>query len=103
MVAVENAASIVANKYQADPIKEMMRRGMSELTGGTWAESWRQFFQPGDVTNSCDFNHFWSPHQNGANFLFADGSVHFLPYSARPIMKALATRSGGEVVDLSKY
>jgi prepilin-type N-terminal cleavage/methylation domain-containing protein/prepilin-type processing-associated H-X9-DG protein len=61
------------------------------------------YFQPGDVTNSCDFNHFWSPHQNGANFLFADGSVHFLPYSARPIMKALATRSGGEVVDLSKY
>src|SRR5215472_11297543 len=49
VVAVENAASIVANKYQAEPIREMMRRGMSELTGGTWAEAWRQFFQPGDV------------------------------------------------------
>src|SRR5215472_4530393 len=49
VVAVEDAASIVANKYQAEAIREMMRRGMSELTGGTWAESWRQFFQPGDV------------------------------------------------------
>src|SRR5205809_7345795 len=52
VVAVENAASIVANKYQAEPIREMMRRGMSELTGGAWAEAWRQFFQPGDVGRS---------------------------------------------------
>ena len=52
VVAVEDAASIVANKYQAEPIREMMRRGMSELTGGTWAEAWRQFFQPGDVVGS---------------------------------------------------
>src|SRR5689334_21257344 len=49
VVTVEDAASIVANKYQAEPIREMMRRGMSELTGGTWVEAWRQFFQPGDV------------------------------------------------------
>jgi len=49
VVAVEDAASIVANKYQAEPIREMMRRGMAELTGGTWAEAWRHFFQPGDV------------------------------------------------------
>lgn len=49
VVAVEDVASIVAGKYQAEPVREMMRRGMSELTGGTWAEAWRQFFQPGDV------------------------------------------------------
>jgi uncharacterized protein (DUF362 family) len=49
VVAVENPASIVSNKYQAEPIKQMMRRGMTELTGGTWAEAWKQFFQPGDV------------------------------------------------------
>ncbi len=35
---------------------------------------------------------------NGANFLFCDGSVHFIPYSAAGIMPALATRAGGEVV-----
>ncbi len=33
-----------------------------------------------------------------ANFLFADGSVRFLSYSANPIMPALASRAGGEAV-----
>jgi uncharacterized protein (DUF362 family) len=49
VVAVENPASISNGKYQAEPVREMMRRGMSELTGGTWTEAWKQFFQPGDV------------------------------------------------------
>jgi prepilin-type N-terminal cleavage/methylation domain-containing protein/prepilin-type processing-associated H-X9-DG protein len=55
-------------------------------------------FQPGQINNQCDLFHYWSPHAGGANFLFADASVHFLPYSAAPIMPALATRAGGEVV-----
>jgi prepilin-type processing-associated H-X9-DG protein len=56
-------------------------------------------FGPGRFDNPCDMLHFWSPHLGGgANFLFADASVHFLPYSAAPIMSALSTRSGGEVV-----
>ena len=49
VVAVENPASIVANKYQAEPIRAMMRRGMTELTGMPWADAWKQFVQPGDV------------------------------------------------------
>lgn len=58
-------------------------------------------FGPGRVQNQCDAFHFWSLHiGGGANFLFADGSVHFLLYSAAPIMPALATRAGGESVDL---
>jgi prepilin-type processing-associated H-X9-DG protein len=36
----------------------------------------------------------------GANFLFADGSVHFLSYAADDVLPALATRSDGEVVTL---
>ena len=45
--------------------------------------------------------HFWSPHAGaGAHFLFADGSVRFLSYSAAPIMPALSTRAGGEVVSI---
>ncbi len=60
-------------------------------------------YGPGNVAEACDYNHFWSQHGPGANFLFADGSVHFLPYTAQPIMAALATRSGGEVADSSKY
>jgi prepilin-type processing-associated H-X9-DG protein len=35
-----------------------------------------------------------------AHFLFADGSVRFLTYSADSILPALATRAGGEVVEL---
>jgi prepilin-type N-terminal cleavage/methylation domain-containing protein/prepilin-type processing-associated H-X9-DG protein len=55
-------------------------------------------FEPGSISNFCDVYHFWSLHPGGANFCFADASVRFLGYSADPIMPALATRAGGEVV-----
>jgi len=57
-------------------------------------------FTYGRVENQCDMFHFWSMHTGGANFAFADGSVHFLAYSASAIVPALATRAGGEVVSL---
>ncbi len=57
-------------------------------------------YQPGRIDNQCDLFHFWSLHHGGANFLYADGSVHFLPYSADEVLPALATRGGGEVVDV---
>jgi prepilin-type processing-associated H-X9-DG protein len=53
-------------------------------------------FTPGSWSNPCDVFHFWSPHSGGAYFAYADGSVHFLPYSADGVLPALATRSGGE-------
>jgi prepilin-type processing-associated H-X9-DG protein/prepilin-type N-terminal cleavage/methylation domain-containing protein len=58
-------------------------------------------FGDGRLTNNCDQFHFWSLHAGGANFLFVDGSVHFLPYSAASIIPALATRAGGEAVECS--
>ena len=57
-------------------------------------------FQPGRFDNQCDAFHFWSPHSGGANFLFGDGSVRFLTYSANSILPALASRAGGEVVEV---
>jgi prepilin-type N-terminal cleavage/methylation domain-containing protein/prepilin-type processing-associated H-X9-DG protein len=57
-------------------------------------------FTPGKFDNPCDAFHFWSPHTGGAHFLFADGSVRFLRYDADPIVPALSTRAGGEVVAL---
>jgi prepilin-type processing-associated H-X9-DG protein len=57
-------------------------------------------FGPGRIENPCDSHHYWSLHPGGANFLFVDGSVHFLRYSAEPILPALATRAGGESVTL---
>src|SRR5262249_23964046 len=54
---------------------------------------------------------YGSFHPGGANFLFADGSVHLLSYSltqqlpdgSKSIIEALATYAGGEVVDGSNY
>jgi prepilin-type processing-associated H-X9-DG protein/prepilin-type N-terminal cleavage/methylation domain-containing protein len=57
-------------------------------------------FAPGNAADFCSVFHYWSYHPGGANFLFADGSVHFLSYSASAILPALATRAGGEVVTL---
>jgi prepilin-type N-terminal cleavage/methylation domain-containing protein/prepilin-type processing-associated H-X9-DG protein len=61
------------------------------------------YFGPGDSTNYCSTNHFWSWHTGGGNFAFGDGSVRFLPYSANQILLLLSTRAGGEVVDASQY
>jgi prepilin-type processing-associated H-X9-DG protein len=55
----------------------------------------------GDLTNPCDQWHYWSLHAGGANFCLGDGSVRFLSYDTSPmVQRALATRAGGEPVEL---
>src|SRR5262245_7827159 len=54
----------------------------------------------GTVREECDLFQFWSYHPGAANFLYADGSQHFLAYGADAVLPALATRAGGEVVTL---
>jgi prepilin-type N-terminal cleavage/methylation domain-containing protein/prepilin-type processing-associated H-X9-DG protein len=65
-------------------------------------------FKPGNLSDRCAFNSVWSTHVGGAQFLFADGHVAFLNYSAgttltpsgNSLLQALCTRKGGEVVNL---
>jgi uncharacterized protein (DUF362 family) len=50
VVSVQHPASIMSGKFQAEPIRNMMRKGMTELTGSEdWVEAWRMFVQSGDV------------------------------------------------------
>jgi uncharacterized protein (DUF362 family) len=50
VVAIHHDSSIVEDQYQAGPVRQMMERGMAELTQAeSWADAWRQLFEPGDV------------------------------------------------------
>jgi hypothetical protein len=50
VIAVEHPACIVSGAYQAEPVRQMVQRGMEELTGApTWQDAWRTLFEKGDV------------------------------------------------------
>lgn len=50
VVAVEHPGCSIGRQYQEGAIREMIHRGMMELTGAdSPEEAWRYFFQPGDV------------------------------------------------------
>jgi hypothetical protein len=50
VVRVEHAGSMLSGKYQPHAIRQMMERGMTELTGAPgWQDAWRTMFEKGDV------------------------------------------------------
>src|SRR5205809_5117497 len=62
VIAVRNPAAIVSGQFQREPIRQMIRKGMAELTrtdGG--ADAWRQFFGAGDVVG-IKLNPVGQPH-----------------------------------------
>jgi prepilin-type N-terminal cleavage/methylation domain-containing protein/prepilin-type processing-associated H-X9-DG protein len=76
-----NAANTV---YPDGSNLPVANRGPGKGTGGTWGIS--------------------SDHPGGANALFVDGSVHFLPDSlSAETLTALTTRDGSEAIDESAY
>jgi prepilin-type N-terminal cleavage/methylation domain-containing protein/prepilin-type processing-associated H-X9-DG protein len=57
------------------------------------------FFDKGDLDSFCHVAHFWSFHNDGGNWLFCDGTVRFLRYSAgTTVIPAMATIAGDEVL-----
>jgi len=78
--------------------------------GGPWADEFGPFYLNGSSADgavtpgSCAMNctndrEIYSFHSQGANALFADGSVQFIKnYITIRVLAALITRSGGEVV-----
>jgi prepilin-type processing-associated H-X9-DG protein len=80
--------------------------GVREVTSGA-PNGPRDFFRPGELNDPGNIHrfHYWSLHPNGGNFLFADGGVRYITYSAGSatvngvtVMEMLASRDGGEVV-----
>jgi uncharacterized protein (DUF362 family) len=62
VVAVRHPGNIVNDKYQAEPVRQTMERGMLELTHAeSWADAWRVFVQPGDVVG-VKLNPVGQPH-----------------------------------------
>jgi uncharacterized protein (DUF362 family) len=50
VISVAHPGSIIGTQFQREPVRDMMRKGMMELTGAdSPEEAWRSFFQPGDI------------------------------------------------------
>jgi prepilin-type N-terminal cleavage/methylation domain-containing protein/prepilin-type processing-associated H-X9-DG protein len=76
--------------------------GTNELVNAD-TSSERDVFRDGSINDPANAHrfHYWSQHRGGSNFLFADGSVHFLAYDVgQTTFNALGTRNGDEILKL---
>jgi prepilin-type N-terminal cleavage/methylation domain-containing protein/prepilin-type processing-associated H-X9-DG protein len=85
------------------------------VVGGPWADETGPFYLNGSSADGtvtpgpCPMNctndkEVYSFHPDGANVLFADGSVHFIRSSITIAnMAALITRSGGELISATDF
>jgi hypothetical protein len=50
VIGVTHPGSIVNGTYQPEPVRKMMEKGMTALTGApAWTDAWRSMFEKGDV------------------------------------------------------
>jgi len=75
-------------------------RELNTFPGGRGCPPGPYEYVRGRLDVECDAYHFWSLHPLGANFLYADTSVRFTPYTANGALPSLATRNGHEHVEL---
>ncbi len=84
--------------------------GVHEFLGGQVNPLNHDYFRPGEFIDPTNIHryHFWSHHPGGGQWVYVDGSTHFLSYATdaptdtwndfQPtVLEALATRDGGEV------
>ena len=101
----------VVNGLPVDGVIEPVTAG-----GGAWADQFTYAILAGAqgrvsgwrggtcMVNCTSDNEIYSFHTGGANGLFADGSVHFLKETLSvPIVAALVTRAGGEILSADSY
>ena len=84
--------------------KEKKYQNKKSATGSKWADH-ESCFSTHNVCNGTDMincnndNEIYSFHSNGCNFLFGDGSVHFIVQNINPeTFISLFTSNGGEVI-----
>jgi prepilin-type N-terminal cleavage/methylation domain-containing protein/prepilin-type processing-associated H-X9-DG protein len=93
-----------AVSHAAVPITELQAEGGLSPEGGGALVLSHTGELDGPNSKPAHADQFWARHPGGADFAFADGSVHFLKEKRPlPIFQALATRQGGEVVSADAY
>jgi prepilin-type N-terminal cleavage/methylation domain-containing protein/prepilin-type processing-associated H-X9-DG protein len=78
------------------------------VSGAGWADIDSEYETDGDgsnkIMNFSNNNEIYSFHPGGCNFLFADGSVHFLKQTLNPAtFVSLITYNRGEVISADSY
>lgn len=85
--------------------------GVHEFLGSQISPLNSDFFRPGMFIDPDNIHryHFWSHHPGGGQWVFADGSTHFMSYSSDAatdsfndvpptVLESLSTRASGDVV-----